>query len=621
MTPTDARVLEKGRARPDYVLGAGDLERVDAFRREKFSSVLVIMFTDIEGFTALTERHGDERVMALLEDHTRMMAEIVERGRAGRYIKNVGDAMLAVFAEPSLAVERALEIQREIARRNAACRPEDRFQLRIGLHMGQVAHGDVLAHDVFGSQVNRASRIQAIARGGQILMSEVTFDNARHWLQGEAYASLVWRNHGEWRLKGMSRPVTIHGVFDRAIGAPHAPRADKNNRRVVHGFLSRRSLAVILLFGLAVLAFSLREIDRQLDVEQGVRLQKMLTFYSPTLDAVLDGTLLRQVAPVQEDHNRNAAFDYLRETDLFAQYSLESELFERSFGAHAPGIRIDDHTALTRLTTLYRRSIGTPDAPERLYDARPYHIHLPRAFADATDRPPTGVPVLQRFVAATRAATCAFVPQVVRPPETLRFQSLAANHCTMLTRALTALAVARDHAGDATGADEALYAAARFAYHMGAEQYRYRDVLTSIGLQQQVAPFGVVLFRQREDWVRMHQWRTYEASLALALHDLERKRRLLSGAGHVLNCVSVQAASHVVEHDPRPFWRLEAGKELAFARTLWWNRHDSRLAARRLEDRIRHESDVYVREWLRVLRREIRHLRQGLYLAETTAYE
>src|SRR5690242_14785734 len=127
-----------------------ELQRIDQYRRDKNTSVLVVMFTDITGSTEFAEKHGEEAYNALRRRHNDILLGIIERDDAGRFVKNIGDAIMAVFAKPSDAVERALEIQRTLREHNAVAADGETIVIRIGMHMGQVAKDETTSTDVFG---------------------------------------------------------------------------------------------------------------------------------------------------------------------------------------------------------------------------------------------------------------------------------------------------------------------------------------------------------------------------------------------------------------------------------------------------------------------------------------
>lgn len=186
----------------------------DEFRRRKTTAVLAIAFTDIVGSTDLREKLGETRYEALREEfESRFSAEIC-RDDAGTIVKGTGDGALAVFAEPSTAVERCLAVQESL-------RNQELIRLRIGLDMGQVSVKSSfgIVADVFGRQVNRAARIEALAAPGHILTSFQVYDCAVGWLRG---ANVAWHNHGAVPLKGFDDDVSIHEIYDPRYSSPQA---------------------------------------------------------------------------------------------------------------------------------------------------------------------------------------------------------------------------------------------------------------------------------------------------------------------------------------------------------------------------------------------------------------
>src|SRR5439155_15022935 len=92
-----------------------DLEKAEHFSITKHSSILVILFDDMKGSTALKQHITDMEDEAVFQtirrEHDATLTSIITRDYAGEVIKSTGDGLLAVFAEPTTAVERALEIQ------------------------------------------------------------------------------------------------------------------------------------------------------------------------------------------------------------------------------------------------------------------------------------------------------------------------------------------------------------------------------------------------------------------------------------------------------------------------------------------------------------------------------
>ena len=118
-----------------------------------------IMFTDIAGYTALMGE-DEQKAFDLLKKNWELQKPIIEQFN-GHWIKEIGDGVLASYNSVSDAVTAAIKIQE-------ACNAAEDFQLRIGIHLGEVIFEN---DDVFGDGVNIASRIQAVAKPGCIYVS------------------------------------------------------------------------------------------------------------------------------------------------------------------------------------------------------------------------------------------------------------------------------------------------------------------------------------------------------------------------------------------------------------------------------------------------------------------
>ena len=156
-----------------------------------------VMFTDIADSSAIAETIGDARWTRTMQAHVALLRQAIE-SRGGTLIKSLGDGSMSTFASAGQAMQAALDIQASMAAQDE----EPRLQLRIGLHTGDVVQAD---GDFFGTVVNKAARIAALARPGDIRVSEATrimvggaagftfSDAARVVLKGLAGEHLIYR--------------------------------------------------------------------------------------------------------------------------------------------------------------------------------------------------------------------------------------------------------------------------------------------------------------------------------------------------------------------------------------------------------------------------------------------
>ena len=117
-----------------------------------------IMFTDIVGYTALMG-NDEKKAFELLSKNRQIQKPIIEKYN-GRWIKELGDGVMASFNTASDAVNAAIKIQE-------ACNVAKNFQLKIGIHMSEVVFEN---DDVYGDGVNIAARIETLGAGPSVLM-------------------------------------------------------------------------------------------------------------------------------------------------------------------------------------------------------------------------------------------------------------------------------------------------------------------------------------------------------------------------------------------------------------------------------------------------------------------
>jgi class 3 adenylate cyclase len=164
------------------------------------AGIRTIMFTDIVGSTAMTQRLGDDAAMAMVNSHDRIVRGALHDLR-GREIKHTGDGIMACFVSAASAVRCAIRIQREM-RAYCEANPDMPVQLRIGLAAGEPVEQN---QDLFGSTVQLAARLCASAEPEQSLASNVLAELC-------IGKGLRFDDRGEYSLKGFAHPVRVHAI-------------------------------------------------------------------------------------------------------------------------------------------------------------------------------------------------------------------------------------------------------------------------------------------------------------------------------------------------------------------------------------------------------------------------
>ena len=164
------------------------------------SAFRTIMFTDIEGSTALTERLGDSRAMDLLHTHDNLIRDAL-KSYDGREVKHMGDGFMNCFPTASGAVGCSIAIQSALAT-HAKNTEEWPIRVRIGLSAGEPVEEH---RDLYGAAVQMASRVCSLAQPTGILVSNVI----RELSIGKGFS---FADRGEAELRGFKEPVRLYEV-------------------------------------------------------------------------------------------------------------------------------------------------------------------------------------------------------------------------------------------------------------------------------------------------------------------------------------------------------------------------------------------------------------------------
>ncbi len=177
-----------------------------------------VLSADAQGYSRLME-HDEEGTLATLKLYRGSMGRLIG-AHGGRIVNTWGDAVIAEFPSVVEAVRAAVEVQGDLAERNAGRPADRRMFFRIGINLGDVlVEGD----DIYGDGVNIAARLQSEAEPGGILISSTVFDQVRNKI------AVSFDFRGDLVAKNIDEPVPSYAVRigDAAHPAPvPAPRPE-----------------------------------------------------------------------------------------------------------------------------------------------------------------------------------------------------------------------------------------------------------------------------------------------------------------------------------------------------------------------------------------------------------
>src|ERR1700756_1976203 len=161
-----------------------------------------ILAADVAGYSRLMGA-DEEGTLERLKALRRELSDPKIKEHRGRIVKTTGDGVLVEFGSVVDAVRCAVDMQREIALRNAAVSPEERIEFRIGINLGDIISDE---HDIYGDGVNVAARLEALAEPGGICVSRVVRDQVRDKLD------FSFEDLGEQQVKNIARPVRVYRI-------------------------------------------------------------------------------------------------------------------------------------------------------------------------------------------------------------------------------------------------------------------------------------------------------------------------------------------------------------------------------------------------------------------------
>ena len=177
-----------------------------------------VLFSDIRGFSKISEHLAPEKVVQLLNEYFELMVEVVFRNQ-GTLDKFMGDGLMAIFGAPENdpyqeehALKAAIEMQQELTKLQARWDAEGiQIRIGVGIHSGPAIVGTIgssrrMEYTAIGDTVNVASRLQTATKelGTNILISEHTYYGAK--------GAFPFRNMGTITVRGREEPLTVYSL-------------------------------------------------------------------------------------------------------------------------------------------------------------------------------------------------------------------------------------------------------------------------------------------------------------------------------------------------------------------------------------------------------------------------
>jgi len=170
----------------------------EGFKRK----LTAILSADVVGYSRLMQEE-DMATVRNLKDYQEMIAGLISQYE-GRVVDSPGDNLLAEFKSVVDAVRCAVEIQQELAERNAKISDSRKMEYRIGVNLGDVIQE---GKKIYGDGINVAARLEALAEPGGICISGIVYDQVKKKI------NLNYHFLGQKRVKNIEEPVDVYQVI------------------------------------------------------------------------------------------------------------------------------------------------------------------------------------------------------------------------------------------------------------------------------------------------------------------------------------------------------------------------------------------------------------------------
>jgi adenylate cyclase len=170
----------------------------EGFKRK----LTAILSADVEGYSRLMGDDEEDTVRTLIS-YREVLSTLIQQHN-GKVLDAPGDNLLAEFSSAVHAVTGAVEIQRELAERNAELSDERKMRFRIGVNVGDVVEDK---DRIYGDCVNIAARIQEAAESNSVFVSQSLFDQVKR------QSSYRFEDLGLHSLKNISEQIRLYKVI------------------------------------------------------------------------------------------------------------------------------------------------------------------------------------------------------------------------------------------------------------------------------------------------------------------------------------------------------------------------------------------------------------------------
>lgn len=182
--------------------------------------LVTVIFTDVRGFTSLSEKLDPQQIVSLLNGHFNIITEEILRYK-GTLLKYIGDAAMAVFNVPikqdnhaEFAVRACISIQKRMKLYSKKIRQKYGvdFHIGIGINTGDVVVGNIgskkyMDYTIIGDAVNTASRLNGVAKKDEIVISQSTYE------QTKGCRALKFSKPMTVSVKGKSKELKVYKVL------------------------------------------------------------------------------------------------------------------------------------------------------------------------------------------------------------------------------------------------------------------------------------------------------------------------------------------------------------------------------------------------------------------------